>query len=101
MPKLYEYFGLVLFFYSNEHDPVHVHGRYQGRECRAVITITDGVVVGIEIEPVIGKRPLEGAILADFRCLVEARAEDIVQKWVDYFVYHRHISAEKITRKLT
>jgi len=27
MPKLYEYFGLVVLFYSNEHDPVHVHGK--------------------------------------------------------------------------
>jgi len=26
MPKLYEYLGLDVFFYSNEHQPVHVHG---------------------------------------------------------------------------
>ena len=31
MPKLYEYLGLDVFFYSNEHQPVHVHGKYQGR----------------------------------------------------------------------
>ena len=30
MPKLYEYFGLVIFFYSNEHEPIHVHGAWQG-----------------------------------------------------------------------
>jgi hypothetical protein len=28
MPKLYEYFGLRVFFYANEHEPVHVHGFY-------------------------------------------------------------------------
>lgn len=28
MPKLYEYLGLIIFFYSNEHDPVHVHAHY-------------------------------------------------------------------------
>ena len=38
MPKLYEYLGLDVFFYSNEHQPVHVHGRCQGREGRAVPT---------------------------------------------------------------
>jgi hypothetical protein len=28
MPKLYEYLGIIIFFYSNEHEPIHVHGRY-------------------------------------------------------------------------
>jgi hypothetical protein len=23
MPKLYEYFGLIIMFYANEHEPVH------------------------------------------------------------------------------
>ena len=25
MPKIYEYFGFVFYFYSNEHEPIHVH----------------------------------------------------------------------------
>ncbi|MBQ9467344.1 MAG: DUF4160 domain-containing protein [Muribaculaceae bacterium] len=25
MPKIFEYFGFVFFFYSNEHEPIHVH----------------------------------------------------------------------------
>lgn len=44
MPKLYEYFGLVIFFYANEHEPVHVHGNCQGREGRAELVIVDGVI---------------------------------------------------------
>jgi hypothetical protein len=28
MPKLYDYFGLVFLFYSQEHEPIHVHGKY-------------------------------------------------------------------------
>jgi CMP-N-acetylneuraminic acid synthetase len=27
MPKLYEYFGLIVMFYANEHEPIHVHGK--------------------------------------------------------------------------
>lgn len=46
MPKLYEYFGLIVFFYANEHEPVHVHGQYQGRETKAEIIILDGKIVG-------------------------------------------------------
>ncbi|MFM7374615.1 MAG: DUF4160 domain-containing protein [Chthoniobacterales bacterium] len=46
MPKLYEYLGLDVFFYSNEHQPVHVHGKYQGREGRAELRIVEGRVIG-------------------------------------------------------
>lgn len=47
MPKLYEYFGLIVIFYANEHDPVHVQGKCQGRECRADISVVEGKVVDI------------------------------------------------------
>ncbi|WP_219584758.1 DUF4160 domain-containing protein, partial [Vibrio parahaemolyticus] len=35
MPKIYEYLGIVLFFYSNEHEPIHIHGKFQGKESKA------------------------------------------------------------------
>jgi len=100
MPKLYEYFGLAVFFYSNEHEPVHVHGRYQGREMRAVLVIVNGAVVEVRYEEVRGKRPLGGDQLADFKVLVEHYAEDIVQKWADYFVWHRAVRPLTITRRI-
>ncbi|MET1257566.1 DUF4160 domain-containing protein [Aliikangiella maris] len=37
MPKLYEYLGIVLFFYSNEHEPIHVHGKYNGKETKGKV----------------------------------------------------------------
>ena len=35
MPKIFEYLGIVIFFYSNEHEPIHVHASYDGLECKA------------------------------------------------------------------
>lgn len=100
MPKLYEYFGLVVLFYSNEHQPVHVHGLYQGRECKADFTIVDGKVVDIRFRSVKGRRPLEPGQLSDFKVLVNAYSEEIVQKWVDYFVLHKAIQSQRIGRRL-
>ena len=100
MPKLYEYLGIVIFFYSNEHDPVHVHGRYQGKESRAQIVTQNGIITGIELAGVKGKQPLPTTQLSDFKALVERFADIIVQKWVDYFVYNQRITAEKITRRI-
>jgi hypothetical protein len=100
MPKLYEYMGIIVLFYSNEHEPVHVHGKYQGREMRAELIIEDGRVVNVILKPVRGRRPLEGAQLRDFETLVSHYSQEIVQKWVDYFVLHRRIKPEVITRRI-
>lgn len=100
MPKLYEYMGIIVFFYSNEHRPVHVHGRYQGRESKAEIILYDGKISDIRLVPVKGKKPLTGGHLSDFKTLVETFAKDIVESWIDYFVYHKSVPSKKITRKL-
>ena len=100
MPKLYEYFGLVVLFYSNEHEPVHVHGLYNGRVSRADFVIVEGKVVDIHFHPVKGRRALEHSHLSDFKILVDTYSDEIVQKWVDYFVMHKSIKPERIERRL-
>jgi len=100
MPKLYEYFGLRIFFYANEHEPVHVHGFFAGRENKAEIILVEGRVIEIRVSAVKGMRPLTGRALEDFETLVRAKADDIVRKWVDFFVHRRHITPEKITQRL-
>src|SRR5256885_14501139 len=100
MSKLYQYMGIVVLFYSNEHEPVHVHGKYQRMESRAELIIQNGQVVNIIFKSVRGRRPLKGAQLQDFETLVRHYAGQIVQKWVDYFVLHRPIQPEVIMRRI-
>ena len=100
MPKLYEYFGLIILFYSNEHEPIHVHGKYQGTECKAEFIIIEGKIVEVRYSSVRGKKLLDSKHLKDFQTIVEYYAEDIVRKWIDYFVLHKQISSEKIEQKL-
>jgi len=42
----------------------------------------------------------EPAQLRDFQWIVEHHAEAIVQKWIDYFILHRPVSSEDITRRI-
>jgi hypothetical protein len=100
MPKLYEYFGLVVLFYSNEHEPVHVHGKYQDCESKAELIIEDGVVVDIRFGPVRGRRPLEGTQLRDFEALTRHYATDIMGKWIDYFILHKEVPSVTVSRRL-
>ena len=100
MPKLYEYFGLIILFYSNEHEPIHVHGKYQGTESKADIITDNGEIVEIRHSPVRGKRPLNARKLSDFKILVGHFAEEIVQTWIDYFVLHKPVTTKMITKKI-
>lgn len=48
MPKIFEYFGYVFFFYSNEHEPIHVH--VKNGELKSVVRrneILSGEKIGI------------------------------------------------------
>ncbi len=100
MPKLYEYFGLTVLFYSNEHEPIHVHALFQGAESKATLIVENGRVVSINFSDVKGRRPLDQSHADAFKTLVSAYADDIVQKWVDYFVLHKSIQSEEITRRI-
>jgi len=62
MPKIYEYLGIIIMFYSNEHEPVHVHGKYQGQESKAEFIIENGKVIEITIKSVKGRKPLPSNI---------------------------------------
>ena len=100
MPKLYEYFGLIIMFYSNEHEPVHVHGKYQGCESKAEIILLNGIVAEIRYSDVVGRMPLEFREMQHFKQIVSAHADQIVQKWIDFFVLHKSVRPERITGRL-
>jgi hypothetical protein len=100
MPKLYEYFGLIVFFYSNEHEPIHVHGKFQGRASKAEIVLINGAVDAIRYTEEAGHAPLSVSELRLFSELVETKAQDIVNKWIDYFVLHKSVKSERITQRI-
>ena len=76
MPKIFEIDGFRFFFYSNEHDPIHVHVRYEGGE--AVFEIID----------VVELRDSHGIKLHDLRRaqeIAEKNKQLIIQKWNEHF----------------
>jgi hypothetical protein len=100
MPKLYEYFGLIVMFYANEHQPVHVHGKFQGWESRAEIIMINGAITDIRYAGIAGRAPLEPREMRFFQEIVSVKADEIVSKWIDFFVLHKSIIPERITSRL-
>ncbi len=100
MPKIFEYLGILIFFYSNEHEPIHVHAKKEEFESKAEFYIINGVISEIKITNIKGAAPLKGQELKDFETFLEQYAEKIVEKWIDYFVYHKDVEFEKITKRI-
>lgn len=59
--------GIVVLFYSNEHEPVHVHGKCRGRESRAELMLREGRVVDIIYTLVRDRQPLAGVSFRTFK----------------------------------
>ena len=100
MPKIFEYLGILLFFYSNEHEPIHVHAKKGEFESKAEFFIENGIITEIKITNIKGMKPLIGKDLKNFKMFLEIYSDRIIEKWVSYFVYHKDIEFEKITKKL-
>jgi hypothetical protein len=100
MPKLYEYFGLIVMFYANEQKPVYVHGKCQGRESRAEIIFINGEIQEIRYTRTEGRAALECNEMRFFQEIVSAKANEIITRWIEFFVLHKTITAERIDRRL-
>lgn len=100
MPKIYEYLGILIFFYSNEHEPIHVHARKGESESKAEFRIENGEIKEIVIKNVFGITPLQPNDLKKFKDFLTIFASNVVQKWIDYFILHKEVEFERITKKL-
>ncbi len=100
MPILYRYLGIEILFFSNDHLPIHVHGVYHDAECKAEIYMRDGQVDEIVFKPIKGAKPLPSQQQHDFEELVNAKAPEIVNAWIEYFVLQKRISATTITKRI-
>lgn len=100
MPKLYEYLGITIFFWSDEHEPIHVHGRYQGTEIKAEFVVNNGEILDIKFKNIAGKKRFDKNKRSDFEQFIKKYAKDIVKSWIDYFVWRKEIKSKIISRKI-
>jgi hypothetical protein len=100
MPKLYEYAGIVFYFYANEHLPIHVHASYGEYETIFELLFEQGALAEIRTRKSKGIEPLPPVKLKEAKKFVKVYAEAIADKWTAYFVKNARIESERITEKL-
>ena len=47
MPKNFEYLGILIFFYSNEHEPIHIHAKKGEFQSKAEFLLVNGEITKI------------------------------------------------------
>ncbi len=99
MPKIYEYFGFVFFFYSNEHEPIHVHVKKGGNEIVFEIIMDNGNLSKIIRRECSGGSLSEKDIAIAYK-FIEKYWKNIVSKWVNFFVMKKKVRSTTITQKI-
>jgi len=100
VPKLYEYFGLIFLFYSDDHDPMHLHVQHGDREGIIMLIIVEGKLVELRWRAKRGSDMLNEKEQREAEAFVRAMKSDIVEKWTAFYVEHKRIKPVRITRRV-
>lgn len=100
MPKIFEYFGFVFYFYSNEHEPIHVHVIHNQQETIFELILENGVLVQIKQRSRAGCPMLSSKDTKTAELFIRKYAKNIIEKWVKFFVYKQQIRSTNIKSKL-
>jgi len=100
MAEIYEYFGLIFYFFSNEHDPIHVHVKKGDKETIFDLIIFNDVLTEIKTRKRRGKEMLSTSDEKKTMDFIIFYADDIVKKWIKCFVLKSKVSITHIKTKI-
>jgi hypothetical protein len=100
MPKIFEYFGFVFYFFSNEHEPIHVHASIGDRETIFELILNNGQVVEIRKREKRGSDPLTAKEQKTAEKFVKKYAKSIVNKWIKFFVLKQKVRNTNVKEKI-
>ena len=100
MPKIYEYLGFIFYFYSNEHEPIHVHVAKAERESIFEIILELGQLVKITKRKSTVKPALTAKEKKEVLIFIEKYYIKIVDKWINFFVLRNVVKMTKVNKKI-
>lgn len=99
MAKIYYYIGISFIFRTNDHLPIHIHGKKGEYESKAELIIEDGKIVDVVVKRVNGKKCLKDKDLDNFLTFVKRKSYDIRDKWISFYVDGIKPKFEKYDKK--
>lgn len=77
MPELFRYAGFIFFFFSREHEPIHVH--VEGNGGKVIFDIVEGVLIQREMYNI------KANDLKRIKRFAQLNIEIIIEEWEKYF----------------
>ena len=100
MPKIFEYFGFIFYFFSNEHEPIHVHVLHGDKESIFDLIMMDGNLADIHVREKKGADSLPEKDKRTAEEFIRKYHKNIIQKWVKFFVLKQSVRSTRINKKL-
>jgi hypothetical protein len=100
MPKIFEYFGFVFYFFSNEHEPIHVHVAHGDCETIFELILENGLLMEIRRRNKKGVDPLPEKDAKTAEAFIQKYEANIVEKWINFFVLRKQVRCTNIKKKI-
>lgn len=100
MPKIFEYFGFIFYFYSNAHEPIHVHVLHGGKESIFDLIMMNGELEEVYIREKKGADPLTEKEKRTAEAFIQKYHKNIIEKWIKFFVLKQTIRSTTIKKKI-
>jgi hypothetical protein len=92
MPQVYRYFGLIFYFWSNDHLPAHIHVTDTTRERECVFDLIMGNSILIEIRTRTDiKPPLKSEEITNAKAFISVYYPQIIKKWFEFYICGKEI----------
>jgi hypothetical protein len=90
--------GIEIFFYSKEHEPIHIHAKYNESIIRVSFFIKENEIYKTTYTEVFGSFPKNK--LNTLKKFISEYKYEIVKSWIDFFIMGGKPKVEKITKKI-
>jgi len=98
MPKIYEYLGITIMFYSDEHEPIHIHAIYGEAAIKVAFFLKEGEIYRVTYKEIRGS--FSSSKLKQLKKFISKYKKDIVLAWDNYFIWKTKVKFIRITKKL-
>lgn len=98
MPVIYEYLGIIISFWSNEHQPVHVHAMYGGAIVKVSFYVENGMITTIKYKEEQGS--FNAAKLRQLKEFISVYKYAILYAWQQKFIENVAVKKVVITKKI-
>jgi hypothetical protein len=98
MHKLYNYYGLEIYFDDKASLPITVYAARAERISKAIIYFKDGLLQPHQMQET--TNPLDEQDQHSFHLILEKNISEMIKFWIDVFIYMKPLQEEIIKTKL-